>query len=143
MALINITGAPPDANDGQIGQNVPRIGNRTYGQRVFLSGTEAPIETQDPIVAWSAFETLTVSSTALPLTEALAENASFVTVTVESQAVRFRLDGVAPTATVGHVLTAGDSLELVGFWEIDQFRVIRRDASDATLSVSYGNRRTA
>ena len=143
MALITVVGAPPDANDGQIGQNVPRIGNRTYGQKVFLSGTEMPIETQEPTIAWYGFETITVSSTALALTENLAERADVATVTVEAQAVRFRLDGVAPTATVGHVLTAGDTLELNGFWEIDQFRVIRRDASDATLSVSYGQRRFA
>ncbi len=45
MALISVTGAPNDANDGQIGQNIPRIGNRTYGQRTFLSGTERPIAT--------------------------------------------------------------------------------------------------
>ena len=142
MALITVLGAPPDANDGQIGQNVPRIGNRTYGQKVFLSGTETPIETQDPLVAWNSFETITVSSTALALTENLVENADVALLTLESASVRYRLDGIAPTATVGHLMSAGDVIKLNSFWELDQFRVIMVSVA-ATLTVSYGQRRSA
>ena len=44
MALIQVTGGPKDANDGRIHDNPPRVGNREYGQRVLVSGTERPIE---------------------------------------------------------------------------------------------------
>lgn len=141
MALISVTGAPNDANDGQIGQNIPRIGNRTYGQRTFLSGTERPIETATTVYEWYGFESLTVSSTALGLTEGLSELADIVMLTFETNAVRYRLDGQAPTATVGHTLTDGDVLTLTGRFEIDKFQVIRRDGTDATARASYGQRR--
>lgn len=142
MALINVTSPlGPDANEGRIVTNPERIGNRRYGQKVFLSGTEQPIATEELSIEWNNFETITVSSTALPLTESLAELASEVFITVESQAVRYRVDGQVPTASVGHVLEAGANLALSGYWEIDKFRVIRRDASDSTLRVTYGIRR--
>lgn len=71
-----------------------------------------------------AFETLTVSSTALGCTVATYQPQSqgresavhaFITNPVNGAAteiVRYRFDGVAPTATVGHMLAPGDHLEL-------------------------------
>lgn len=43
--LIRVAGQPVDGNDGRIGKLDYPIGNKTYGQRVFLSGTEVPVET--------------------------------------------------------------------------------------------------
>ena len=43
MALIKVSDGPKDPNDGRFFDNPPRVGNRTYGQRVALSGTERPI----------------------------------------------------------------------------------------------------
>ena len=141
MALIKVTGAAQDANDGRVYSNPERIGNRANGQRVFLNGAESPIPTEELPVAWSGFESITVSTTALPLTENIAEMYSRAFITNESQAVRYRIDGQDPTAAIGHTIEAGGNLTLEGFWEIDQFRVIRRDGTDATLRVSYGQRR--
>ena len=139
--VIHVSDGPKDANDGRLFDNPPRIGNRTYGQRILLSGTERPIDTAQVAYDWYDFETLTVSTTALSLTAAMSARAAVAFITVETQAVRYRLDGQNPTASVGHALLAGDVLELDGFWEIDKFRVIRRDGADSTLRVSYGVRR--
>lgn len=142
MVLLNLGGGPKDAEDGRIVDNPVRMGNRTYGQRVFLAGTERPLIVEEQFIAWSAFESITVSSTALALTESLAEQYEYAFLTVEAAPVRYRLDGQVPTTAVGHTLEVGADLTLEGFWEVDQFRVIRTEGqSDATLRVSYGQRR--
>ena len=139
--LINATQGPLVDNDGRVHANPERIGNRRWGTKMYLSGTEVPLITETMAESWTAFESITVSSTALALTENLSEVASLAFITVESQAVRYRIDGQDPTASVGHVIEAGGNLTLEGPWELDKFRVIRRDASDATLRVTYGVRR--
>ena len=141
MSLINTAGTPNDANDGVLTRNPERIGNRRWGTKVFISGQEQVFLTEEMPIEWNGFESITVSSTALPFTASAVESKTEAFVTVESQAVRYRVDGQVPTATVGHVLEAGAVLTLSGPWELDKFRVIRRDASDATLRVTYGVRR--
>lgn len=85
-----------------------------------------------------AKETLTVSSTALPLAAPPANGAAnCAVITVETDQVRFWVDGSTPTASVGHLLNVGDELELRGGDELTKFRVIRVTA-DATLQVTYG-----
>jgi hypothetical protein len=89
-----------------------------------------------------AFETITVSTTALGFTAATLEPAGarpadLAVVTVESNAVRYRADGLNPTATVGHVAAADASLSVCGTHAIRRIRFIRKDAADSTLSVSY------
>jgi len=140
-ALINTTGDPPDANDGALVRNPERVGNRRWGQKMFLSGQERVLETDAGMLDWYAFESLTVSTTALALTENLSELADQVLITVETATVRYRIDGQAPTASVGHVLNAGDVLELKGRFEIDKFQAIRKDGLDATARCSFGQRR--
>jgi hypothetical protein len=53
----------------------------------------------------------------------------------ESQAVRFRCDGVAPTASVGMRLQAGQTLFLNS--NLSEFRVIEETGS-AKVNVSFG-----
>ena len=85
------------------------------------------------------FESLTISSTAVAITAGnIDQHHDDALITVEVAAVRFRIDGTAPTATVGHILEVGDVLELRGMGEIGKFQAIRRDGSDATLRVSTG-----
>lgn len=87
------------------------------------------------------FETLTISSSAVSLTEATYDptpgpGAAYTLMSVEADQIRFRLDGTAPTATVGHLVNVGDTIELHGNDNIRNFRAIRVTA-DATLTVSY------
>lgn len=86
------------------------------------------------------FESLTISSaSAVAITSTIIDqHPDDGLITVETAAVRFRIDGTAPTATVGHVLEVGDVLELRGMGELSKFQAIRRDGTDATLRVSTG-----
>lgn len=47
-------------------------------------------------------------------TDGILNSASLVRLTPEAQAIRFRDDGVAPTATVGQPLAVGTTLEYMG-----------------------------
>lgn len=85
---------------------------------------------------WRTFEALTVSSTVVGFAT-LSEDDRFAFVTCESAAVRYRLDGGAPTTTTGHVIEAGDIVRFSG--NLTQIRFIRRDGVDATLSCSFGS----
>ena len=137
--LVQVTLPPrPDANDGALETNPPPIGNRRYGQVVLLSGATQNIPVNTGDVDWRDFETLTVSTTALQITEALRDF-DRAWITVESAAVRYRVDGGAPTATVGHLLKVDSIHELMGKLEVEQFRVIA-DGADATLQITVGMR---
>lgn len=114
------------------------VGDRERGQAVRLTGSDQPIPVHED-VAWDDFETLTVSSTALQIPEAL-RNHDRAFITVESQIVRYRVDGGIPTATVGIRLLVNERLDLHGKSELDKFRVIRQDGSDATVRVTVGLR---
>jgi len=84
------------------------------------------------------YESLTVSSTAVALTEAKAQLAQEAIVSVETDQVRYRLDGTAPTSSEGHLLEAGDYLVLRGYGQVNSFQAIRV-TTDATLRVTYLN----
>lgn len=114
------------------------VGDTEHGQVVQL---DSPINTQENPISWDAFEQLTVSSTALGLTSPGGRN--YAILIPEAAAVRFRLDGGVPTATVGFPLEVGDQLILDSADELRDFRVIRRDGTDCTLNIQYGVRRVA
>lgn len=83
------------------------------------------------------FESITVSSTAKGITDGVeGGHVNYAIITVESAAIRFRLDGTAPTAAIGHVVEAGGEIILATSGEIADFQAIRRDGVDATLRVS-------
>ena len=82
-----------------------------------------------PIFPFS-FETLTVSNTALPITAAKLSTGDGIPplaayMTVETDSIRFRVDGLAPTATVGQLVTSGQTLEICGQNALNKFRMIR------------------
>lgn len=88
-----------------------------------------------------AYEKITVSTSALPLTAATYvsgdKRAQVAHITIESQPVNYTYDGTTPTATEGHNLIAGSTLVLTGYSNIVAFRIIRSGASDATIKVTY------
>lgn len=82
----------------------------------------------------------TVSSTALGLasfgfTNAQIARAENIRVSVESNAVRYRTDGTAPTAATGEPLAAGATRRVWGYADASRFQVIRQ-SSDATVTVA-------
>lgn len=112
------------------------VGDIEHGQVIQL---DSPINVQDNPVSWDAFEQLTVSTTVLGLTSPGGRN--YALIISETAAIRFRLDGRVPTATVGFPLEVGDQLILDSAQELKDFRAIRRDGADSTLNIQYGVRR--
>ena len=89
-------------------------------------------------INYTGFESITVSTSAVVLVIGAQGGNTQAFITVEDAAVRFRLDGVAPTSTVGHLLLEGDTLVLNDGATLSKVRFVRRDGLDATLQVSYG-----
>lgn len=83
--------------------------------------------------ATNSYQQITNVAASTPLTPPV--DATMALVIPSGQAVRWRADGVAPTATVGMPLPAGSSLILYGA-EIAAARFIQQTAS-ATLDVYY------
>jgi hypothetical protein len=83
------------------------------------------------ITSLSAATSLTVPQTDL---NGLACKPSIAIITAESQAVRWRDDGIAPTATVGMPLASGATLQYDGDLTMIQF--IQQTAS-AKINVTY------
>lgn len=92
---------------------------------------------QDVGPNYDTFEALTVANVVKTLTAATYGQRAFAVISVETAAVRFKFDA-DPTASEGHVLEIGDSLELRGSDEVKSIRFIRRDGVSAVLAVSYG-----
>ena len=84
-----------------------------------------------------SYETLTISSTALPCTASkLLATTDEIFVTIETDAIRMLFDGSTPTAAVGHKFAAGTSFELKGRPNINNLLMIRV-TTDATVTITY------
>lgn len=96
------------------------------------------------VSAFTAYHMATqlVSTTALTLeaftdiTQAQVDRANRIRITVETQSARYRYDGTAPTASVGHLLPAPSELILTGTDNVRRFQIIRATGSDATVMVT-------
>jgi hypothetical protein len=89
-----------------------------------------------------AFEQITVSTTAIGFTQATVfpsgdEPGIMAVLTVETADVRYRVDGLDPTAAVGDRVSASGTLTVCGVPSLRKLKFIREDAADATLSVTY------
>lgn len=94
------------------------------------------------------YSTLTVSSTALVMSAAcsplMPQNTKGAIITVETDQIRYRYDGTAPTSSEGHLLNPGDVLTFNSWiapkrdWSsiLKSIQVIRVTA-DAKLKISW------
>ena len=86
------------------------------------------------------FETITVSNTAIGFTTATivtsTTSASYAYGYVATDAVRYRDDGVNPTAAVGIPVAVSTYFEVCGAAAVRAFRMIRQ-TTDASVSVAY------
>jgi hypothetical protein len=87
------------------------------------------------------FDDATVSSTALSLvdvgfTQAEVDQADRARITVATQAIRYRYDGGAPTASLGHLAAADTSFVIEGNQNIQQLKLIRATGADGAVSVT-------
>jgi hypothetical protein len=56
-------------------------------------------------------------------------------IVVETNSIRYRVDGVAPAASVGQILTAGQSILIQGIGNLRKFRCIDTAAGASSVSV--------
>ena len=83
-----------------------------------------------------------VSTVALALSAlpgGVPQGVTYAKILVETNAARWRDDGIAPTTTVGMLATSAINreIELFSNEQIRNFRIIRDGATDAIVSVSY------
>ena len=92
------------------------------------------------------YESITVSSTAIGCTSTLVVPTSGehtgmqcqgIFLTLETANVRFCYDGTTATTTVGHLLTAGQTLTLSSPRDVAKLSMYRDDSTDATAHVTY------
>ena len=89
-----------------------------------------------------ARERLTVAATVKTLTGSVYAPASgpctVALITVETAAIRVTLDGTDPVAgTTGHLVQAGQVIELNGHDEIRCFKAIREASTSAAIECTY------
>jgi hypothetical protein len=97
-----------------------------------------------PIVSMSVVKSVagTITDTAKTLavygfTAAEIAQADMALITVEAD-VRYRLDGTAPTASVGHIIKAQVDTEVRGYALLDALQLIRVGGSNVTAFITLG-----
>lgn len=91
----------------------------------------------EPILAALGYEQLTVAGASIGLAS-IPGTAQFALITIETAAIRYRDDGVAPTAAVGMPMVAQQSLFYNGGQSgLSALRFIRQTATSATLNALY------
>lgn len=89
------------------------------------------------------FEALTVADSVQVLSPSKYKDAvtsggaSEAFITNDGAEIRYRYDGTAPSATVGHVLADGGILVLKGQNQMSQFKCIRTGGVSSEISVTY------
>jgi hypothetical protein len=102
-----------------------------------INGQPGAFAFEGPLTVTNSVKTLTATVyISRPTTAAPTRSAIFATISVESNSIRYTLDGTTPTTSVGHRLDAGDVLFLSSFDDIKNFQAIRISA-DAELQVTY------
>lgn len=93
-----------------------------------------------PITGLIRHETVSVGSEPVGLTVTAAQNCipQVAEITVEDAAIRYRADGTDPTLNEGVGVEIGGVITLLNQGEVNQFRAIRRDGTNATLQVQQG-----
>ena len=98
----------------------------------------------DRTVSRTDYESITVNGAVgfttakivLPISGS-GRQADFAMVTVETDQIRYRLDGVAPTSSEGHLASVGDSFSINSALLISQFLAIKV-TNNATIKCTYG-----
>lgn len=88
-----------------------------------------------------AFDSATVSSTALTLTDvgfsaAQVTRANRARVTCLAQPVLYRYDGGVPAASTGHALIANETVVIDGQSNLAELRFIRAGGTDGTVCIT-------
>jgi len=79
---------------------------------------------------------LTVDATVRALT--VPNGVNFAHVSVETGAIRARIDGTDPATAEGVLIGAGDSFTIYGEDTLDLIRLVEATSTDAVINVAYG-----
>tara|TARA_R100001510_G_C7592442_1_gene161688 strand:- start:83 stop:385 length:303 start_codon:yes stop_codon:yes gene_type:complete len=79
---------------------------------------------------------LTVANSAVGLT--VPSEVNYAIMSVETGAMRVRVDGTNPTATIGFLVSAGQELKVFGEDQLNNLKMIRDDTNSAVLNIQYG-----
>lgn len=94
-----------------------------------------PVEAAEGAVTLKGYQQITTLSSSIGLT--VPDGCFMALITPETQAVRWRDDGTAPTTSVGMPLSAGTTLKYTGGFDgLKALRFIEQTAS-AKLNVAY------
>jgi hypothetical protein len=105
-------------------------------------GLAAPVIAQQGYVG---YEQVTVANSSIGLTAATINQgnghmqANKAVCRLETAQIRYRLDGTAPTTTVGTPLEIGDVLTITGNDLLNNFRAIRTGGTSGVLNCHYYN----
>jgi len=91
----------------------------------------------------NGYESISVGDTAVGITSALIVPANghkngAAWFTIEGGPIRFRIDGTDPTASEGHLVDPGETVDIDGYDNLLRFRIIRTSASATVIRVSIG-----
>ena len=79
---------------------------------------------------------LTVAASAVGLT--VPTDVNYAIMSVETGAMRVRVDGTNPTATIGFLVSAGQELKVFGSDQLNNLKMIRVTSDSAVLNIQYG-----
>jgi hypothetical protein len=94
-----------------------------------------PVEAAEGAVALKGYQQITSLSSATSLT--VPDGCFMAIITPETQGVRWRDDGTAPTASVGMPLSAGASFKYTGGYDGLKALKFIEQAASAKLNVAY------
>ncbi len=80
---------------------------------------------------------LDVAATVVGLT--VPKGCNFAHVSVETGAIRARIDGTDPATAEGVLIGAGDSFTIYGEDTLDIIRLVEATSTDAVINVAYGS----
>ena len=79
---------------------------------------------------------LTVADSAVGLT--VPSGVNYACISIEDAAVRLRVDGTNPTATIGFLASAGQELKIFGNDQLTTIKFIRDTSTSGVLNIQYG-----
>lgn len=79
---------------------------------------------------------LTVAASAAGLT--VPSEVNYAVMSVETGAMRVRVDGTSPTASIGFLVSAGQELKVFGEDQLNNLKMIRVTSDSAVLNIQYG-----
>jgi hypothetical protein len=115
----------------------------TVGLLVGLIGFGSNAFAAEPIYNTFAKETFDVDTSTKQLTAANIPSGGFgnspiqAYMTLETGDMYYTLDGSSPTATTGHLMTAGENMTVRGRPDLLGFRFMRKESTSGSLKVSY------